>query len=347
MAILFDGPVLPDDLTIFTREVPLPAQFGLGAYLPDAFVNDNRVDVGRLTKHNRMAQFRAYDANLPRAQRNTATVQTVNLPALSDSLIMGEAERLRIEMARVQGTNSDAFVQAIYNDAQTLTENIQHRMEWARGQVLSTGKLSIQENGLTLEADYGVPEENFVTPAAKWSDKEKSTPLEDLMAWVTHYTSINGFAPDRMLMSRQTMTNLLSNQSLRTAAGSLLGVASFLSRDQLSASLSSHGLPSIAGTYDAMLEAEDGSFQRVIPEGKVIFLPPAGRPFGRTVWGVSATALEIVNSPETQLAFSDAPGIVGAVNKSEQPPFSQTAFVDAVGMPVLDDGRALMVATVN
>jgi hypothetical protein len=56
--------------------------------------------------------------------------------------------------------------------------------------------------------------------------------------------------------------------------------------------------------------------------------------------GVTATALELVNSNESDLSFEDAPGIVGVVEKVG-PPYRQFTFVDACGMPVLDSARLM------
>lgn len=346
MAILYDGPVLPDDLTTFVRSVPQPYTLMLNQILPDSYTQTNRVDVGIITRTNRTARFRAYDANLHVAQRDTAQVSSIELPPLSDTLAMGELERLRLEYARTGGTNTSAFIDAIYNDAEILTRNVLNRMELARGDVLTDGKFTLSnEGGLTIEADFGVPSGNFVTPSTLWSDTTNADPFNDLQAWVTAYININGYAPDGMWVSRQTVTQLLSNAKIRTASGTLLGAASFLSRDQLDAALASRMFPAIRGVYDTQVDV-DGVATRTIPANKVIFVPPAGIPFGRTVWGVSATALEIVNSPETTLSFEDAPGIVGAVDKADSPPFRQNAFVDSVGMPFLDNPKALMVATV-
>jgi hypothetical protein len=345
MAIVYDGPVLPDDLTTFVRQVPQPANFVLNQILPDVQVNTNRVDVGIITRTNRTARFRAYDANLHVAQRDTGQVSSIQLPPLSDTLAMGELERLKIEYARTGGTNTSAFIDAIYNDAEQLTRNVLHRMEQARGDVLVDGKFTLTgEGGLTIEADFGLPAGNLVTPGTLWSTTATADPLNDMQGWVTYYISVNGYAPGGQWVSRQTMTQLLSNQTLRNAAGTLIGAASFLSRDQIDMSLASHMLPPILGVYDSMVDV-DGTPTRILPANKSIFVPPQGVPFGRTVWGLTATSLELVNSSETELSFEDAPGIVGVVEKSG-PPYREYTFVDAVGMPILDNPKALMVATV-
>ena len=345
MAIVYDGPVLPYDLTTFVRSVPQPQNFILNQLLPDVHIQMNRVDIGQITRTNRTARFRAYDANLHVAQRDFAQVQTVTLPPLSDSLAIGELERLRLEFARMGGTNQGTFIDAIYNDAETLTRYIQNRMELARGDVLSDGKFTLTgEGGLVIEADYGIPIGNIVAPAILWSTTATADILGDINLWMTAYINLNGYAPGGMWISRQTLTYMLSNTALRQSAGTLLGAAAFLTRDQLAMALSAHGFPPILGVYDANVDV-DGVITRTVPANKVLLTPPDGVPFGRTVWGVTATALELVQSDEADMSFENAPGIVGVVEKSG-PPYREYTFVDAVGMPVIDNPRALVIATV-
>jgi len=346
MAIVYDGPVLPDDLTTFVRQVPVPANYVLNSVLPDVHVQTNRIDVGQITRTNRTARFRAYDGALHVGQRDVSQVSTVTLPPLSDSLAQGELERLKLEFARTGGTNQAAFVEAIYNDAEQLTRNVQNRMELARGDILSDGKFTmLSANGEpVLEADWGVPAGNFVTTATLWSTTATADPISDINTWVTYYIGLNGYAPGGMWISRQTLNNLLVNQNIRTAAGTVLGASLMVTRTTLDATLDQRGLPPILGVYDSQVDV-DGTATRILPQNKVIFVPPAGQPFGRTVWGVSATALELVNAAVTDLSFEDAAGIVGVVEKVG-PPYREFTFVDAVGMPVLDNPRGLMVATV-
>jgi hypothetical protein len=349
MAIVYDGPVLPDDLTVFVREVPLPNLIWLHNLLPDRQVQTNRVDVGTLTKTGRTAKFRAYDAQVHRGQRDVATLTTVKLPPLSDSLSMGELERLQIEFARTGGTNQAAFLDAIYNDAQNLTENVQRRMELARGDVLTDGKFTLAgEGGLTMEADYGLPSGNLVTAGTLWSTLTADI-ISDLTGWVRTYRNLNGYSPVGMTIDFDVLMNMQRNTTLKaqyaTAVASVSNMG-MLSRDQVNMSLQTFGLPPILQVYDSQVDV-DGTATRVVPDGKVIFTPPdPGTNLGYTAWGLSATSLELVNDTRSDLTFEDAPGIVGIVDKSDAPPFRQTTFVDAVGMPVIENPNALMVATV-
>jgi hypothetical protein len=100
MAIVFDGPVTPDALTTFVREVPTPANQVLNQLLPDRYFNDNTIDFAELTRTNRTARFRAFDGRLHVSERDSNITKQVKLPPLSSSLSMGELERLQIQFAR-------------------------------------------------------------------------------------------------------------------------------------------------------------------------------------------------------------------------------------------------------
>lgn len=343
--LVFDGPVTPEALTVFVREVPTPADQVLNRLLPDRYFNSNKIDFAELTRTNRTARFRAYDARLHVSSRNVSVDKTVKLPALSTSLSMGELERLQLEFARTGGTNRSLVADAIYDDATNLTREVQARMEQARGDVLVDGKFTLAgEGNLFLEADFGVPAGNLPTSATPWSTTGSATIIADETAWINTYVALNGFAPGGQVVSRRVLNFMLQNAELRTLAASLSGTPSLITRQGLDAAVSAYSLPPILFVYDTVVDV-DGASTRVIPDNRVIFVPPNITDLGYTAWGVSATSLELVNSNAVDMSFEDAPGIVGVVIK-EGPPFREFTFVDAVGMPVLANPKLLMVATV-
>lgn len=342
MAIVFDGPVTPDALTTFVREVPSPADQVLNTILPDRVLNRNTVDLSELTNTNRTARFRAFDARLHVSQRNSTTLKQVKLPPLSSSLSVGELERLQLEMSRLGGTNQSAVADAIYDDATNLAREVRARMEQARGDVLTDGKFTLAgEGNLTMEADFGVPGTHIVTAGTPWTTVASATIIADLTSWVNTYVASNGSRPLGMVISTRVLNLMLQNAEIRTLSASLAGSPGLVSRPALDAALNAFGLPPVTLVYDSSVDV-DGSTTRVIPDDRVILY---GENVGYTAWGISATALELVNAAQTDLSFADAPGIVGVVIK-EGPPFRQFTFVDAVGMPVLENPRRLFIADV-
>ena len=342
MALVFDGPVTPDDLTAFVREVPTPAEQVLNRILPDQTKSSNTIDISELTRTNRTARFRAFDARLHVSQRDVATTRQVKLPPLSSSLSVGELERLNLEFARLGGTNNQAIIEAIYDDATILTREIRNRMELARGDVLTDGKFTLAGEGqLTMEADYGVPAGHIVSPGTPWSTVASATPIANLTTWVNTYIATNGSRPSGMIISTAIMNYLLQNAEIRSLAASLAGTPSLTTRQTVDAALGAFNLPPITLVYDTLVDV-DGVSTACIPADRVILY---GENIGYTAWGITATALELVSAAQTDLSFSDAPGIVGVVVK-DGPPFRQWTFVDAVGMPVIQQPKRLLIADV-
>jgi hypothetical protein len=345
MAILFDAAVTPDALTAFVRQVPTPFDQVLNQILPDRLIDDTRVRFDTLLRTNRAAKFRAWDARIPMAKRDAPSLATVDLPPLSIRSMIGEQERLQLESMRLNGTNMQPMIDAIYNDADNLVRSIRARMELARGDVLTDGKLTLTaENGLTLEADFAVPAGHIVAPGTLWSTTASATIIANITAWQSTYLATNGFRPGGMWTSTRVLNYMLQNAELRTLAASLAGTPALVTRTNLDTALSAYSLPPILGIYDTVVDV-DGTTTRTIPDDKVIFVPPAGVELGFTAWGITATALELVNSSEVDMSFADAPGIVGVVEKSG-PPYRQETFVDASGMPILSQPSRLMIADV-
>jgi hypothetical protein len=108
--------------------------------------------------------------------------------------------------------------------------------------------------------------------------------------------------------------------------------------------LSDYGIPPFVDVYDGQIEVDD-VLTRVIPDDKLLFTPTDLGDLGHTAYGVSATALELVQSNKADLSFEEAPGIVGMVVK-EGPPFRQFTFVDGVAMPILTNAKRLFIADV-
>lgn len=344
MAIVFDGPISPDALTTFVRTVPVPSSNALELMFPTRYFDSNRVDWAELTKTNRTAQYRSFDGTIHVSQRDAGSGKYVELAPFSDSLNKGEYERIAQEVARLGGTNKEVQAQAAYNDAERLVGTMHNRVELAWGDVLADGKLTINEGGLNSEADYGVPANQITAPAgALWSDLTTAVPLTDLETQQqVRIANGNGKAV-RALVSRTTASLLRKNKEVIDAVyGSTQGRTS-VSLAELNTLLSGEELPTIE-TYDGTLNVE-GSVTRVLATDKAVLLPEDIGSLGFMAYGLSATALELVNSGQSELSFTDGPGIVGVVEKVG-PPYREFTFVDAVGMPILSNAGLLSVLDV-
>lgn len=344
MAIFFDAPVSPDALTAFIREVPTPPQFALSNTFPTVVEDTNTVDFAEIVRTNRTARYRSYDGRIHVSERDTGSEKRVKLAPLSSSLSMGEYERLQLEFARTSGTNQQALANAVYNDATNLTREVQARVEQAWGDVLTDGKLTINENGLVSEADYGVPANHLVSAGTPWTTIATAPALTELLAWVDVYVATNGFAPGSMQSSLRVQRLLQTNAQI---VGAIAGTTSGRTRvtlPEINDLFASEGIPQLRPAYDTQVDV-DGTSTRVIADDRLLMFPPNISDLGYMRYGLSATALELVNSNAADLSFSEAAGIVGVVEKIG-PPYREFTYVDAVGQPILANARLLLVADV-
>lgn len=345
MAIVYDGPISPDALTTFIRNVPVESQLALVNLFPQRYFQTNRIDWAEFVKTNRTASYRSFDGTIHVSSRDAGSGKYVELLPFSDSLNRGEYETIAVEIARLGGTNKAAQVNAAYNDAERLVGTMNNRRELAWGDVLTDGKLTINEGGFNGEADYGVPANQIAAPAgALWTDHAASVPLTDLDAW-QEVRIANGYGrAAKMILSRVALGHLRRNtQIINAVFGSTQGRTS-VSLAELNTLLASEDLPVVLQTYDTSLNVE-GSNTRVIATDKVIILPEDLGSLGFFAWGLSATALELSKSNLAEMVFGEAPGIVGVVEKVG-PPYREFTFVDAVGMPILTNAGLLTIADV-
>jgi hypothetical protein len=346
MPILFDAAVEPDDITTFVRDVPTPSTFNLLGEFPSQNEDDNTINFAEIVRTNRTARYRSFDGRVHVSKRDAASEKRVRMLPLSSSLSLGEYERLQQEFARLGGSRTEALERAIYNDAERLTREVQARLEQAWGDVLTDGKLTINENGFAGEADYGVPGNQLVAPGTAWTSTATATVLTNIRDWSDVWMGNNGDMPGRIKTSLSNIRLVQRNKEVIDAVFGATAGRTQVTINELNALLAAESLPTFDVAYETKVDVDDVT-TRVLPDDRVVFLPNDLSELGYTAYGVSATALELVDSEKAEMSFEDAPGIVGVVYKEDGVPFRQYTYVDAVAMPVLANARKLLVADVK
>lgn len=331
-------------LTAFVREVPSPANYVLNRFLPDRAVPDIEASIDQVLRTNRAASFRSYDAETPIGARDGLSRRKVMLPPVGQKTVIGELERLQLEKIRNGGGNTAALADQIYDDAEINARATLARVELARGDVLSDGKFTLtDENGLTLEADFGVDSSHLVAPNVLWSDHANATPLSDLVVWSEQYSASTGEMPGSIIMSRTARSHMLQSAEVKSAARPGVIAPGAVTPVELNAVLEAFELPAIT-VYETRVDV-GGTDTRVLGSEKVVFGPSDPASLGETVWGITAEALELAGLANPELTYQQLPGLVGVVMKTFDPVHTWTK-VGGVVLPVIKDPRKLLVADV-
>lgn len=322
---LDDRYVAPQELTGYVREAlsDLPQNaFNLETYLPDNPVDDiefRAVTGGRgLTQ---VAKFRSFDTESNIGKREGISKISGELPPISEKIRLGEYDRLKQRKA------DTAIADAIMDDGVNQAMKILARAEVARGELLQTGKVTITENGLGLEVDFGRKATHSPTAAILWS-APNSKPIDDLLAWVAVYRKTNGIKPETMLADQQVVSVLMRHEQIRAMTLAPGATTQIVTIDAIQALFTSLGLPRIE-VYEAQVAGDDGDAVDILDPKKVTLLPPLTAKIGETTWGTTAEAL----SPAYKLDEEIRPGIVVG-SYSDQDPVAQWTKASAIMLPL-------------
>jgi hypothetical protein len=277
-----------------------------------------------------VAKFRAYDAEPEIGRRPAGQRVTIELPAISQNIPVGEYEQIRAQ----QGAVGDAqALVSIQNTTALTVRAIADRIEQQRGTVLTTGLATIAQDNFTSTDDFGRPAGQTITAPALWSVAGTDR-LGQLQTWCDLMVDANGEMPGVMLMSTTVFRSLQAGTQFQTQL--LNGGARNATPDEARRTIEAAGLPPIE-LYDRRVSV-DGVMTPVLPKDRVLLLPApgavddeAGTQLGGTFWGRTLASTE----PGWGIDDAAQPGIVSAVFRNERPPMITEVISDAIGLPVL------------
>lgn len=338
------------DLTTFARYKPSPEDHLLTAGANPIFPTlVNREVKWRIKDRGRyvnVAKYRAYDASVPFATRQAwQTVREGMLPPLGQKLLVGEQEQILLEQSH--GADQDRLLELIYDDVERHVESIRSRIELAAGDALVDGKFSlVNENGLTIEVDWGVPAGNMPTAPKPWSDPT-SDPIADEQGWIQYLEDLGVPTPAMVLTSRKALSFLRMNNAYRAAYFGSVNPSNTptqsLTPEQVNVVRGNYHLPPVT-LYKAQVRVDD-VWTKVIPEDRWIMLPPDRQNWAQAHFGVTAEALVLSRGTNPEIVREDAPGIVITRGVQDDPVQIWTKGA-AVGMPVIHTPDAHLVAKV-
>ena len=295
-----------------------------------------------------MAQFHGFDTEALRTFR--VPIDTHNIEKGLIKVKINQSERMRTLLRN--GVQNDQLYDYVINDGVRLAEQVFTRSKVAKNEMLATGKVTIKENNLDLEVDYGVPANQLAFTLDFNSDAEKDIPaqLQDIIDAATNI----GVTITGMYTAKNVLTKLRQNLAIQKAINGNIGAGALVRNQLLSDYLSDEfGINQIVTndlTYgaSAVIGADDRpqiTSKRYYPKDKVTFFAtnPGGR-LGTGLWG---------DPPEIDaggfFSVGTEPGVSPYVYVSqwvETDPAVLWTKASSLFMPVLYNPNSIFVATV-
>lgn len=261
-----------------------------------------------------------------------ASREAIQKGAQSLALIKRQIPITERDIIKINNPRTDAelqmVVEQLYNDSEKMVEGVNVRAEAMRMELLSSGKIRIEENGVKVTVDYKVPAGN--KKAFNWSNADTSKPLEDLETLAAAVETESGVRPTRALTSTKIVSALRKNMSIRKA---IHGVNSdkIVTLGELNTLLTELNLPTLA-TYEAKYKIEGAKgyeTKRYFPEN-VISMFSDGT-LGESIWGLTAEEVALIGNGQMEEAAMVGNVFVGTYTKVD--PVSEWTKAAATMIP--------------
>lgn len=309
----------------------------LAAFLPTQAVDgititlesgeDGRVEV---------AEYRAFDAETSFGHaEGKGRRQIVELAPLGQQRRVSEYDRL----VQRNSETPERVKQVLGKAAVNLGRAVADRLELARGQVLQTGKATINENGFNAEVDFGRDASMTANEATSWADPTVDV-IERINALVDAYVDLNGEVPANIVASRQVVNAIKKSEAFGKVVNDIN--AAYMRRvttADVQQFLQDEGLPTIVEYNRKVMK--NGAAVDVLDPNTIIFTPNTQLAAGSTAFGTTLESL----SPRYGMVPGEEAGIVVGNYESDNP-MGLYLNSAAIALPVLHDANRFMAATV-
>lgn len=203
-------------------------------------------------------------------------------------------ERYIIALWREGYGDLDFVSNKIFSDLDNLTASVFCRKEAMAIEVLTTGKLTLAENGVVQTIDYLMPSDHKETleNTHLWSAASTATPIDDIQEWVQKIEDDTGFRPTRALTSNTVVANLMKSVQIREMIYGESGSTRAININDINSLLTVMNLPRISEynqQYRTQSEAGAYSSSRFMASSFFVLLPEEAP--GKMLVGPTAEAL--------------------------------------------------------
>lgn len=141
---------------------------------------------------------------------------TAEMPYFKESKYIDEELRQELNIVLETGNQTyiDAIMTRIFDDELELLRGARASRERMRMMALTTGVISMANNGQTFTFDYQLPQTHKVTVQTAWSNHANSNPIEDIRVGMELIYDETGEKPKRAMCDNATWRHIRANEGI-------------------------------------------------------------------------------------------------------------------------------------
>lgn len=255
---------------------------------------------------------------------------TAEMPYFKESTYIDE--ELRQELNLVLETGNQAYIDSVMNrvfdDEMNLLRGARASRERMRMMALTTGVVSMANNGQAFTYDYGIPATHKTETGTSWSDHVNSDPIEDMRALKEQILDDTGVEVTRAMCDGATWRNIRNNEKIAKTIFVLSnGQASVNDGRLRQYILDEVGIDVMVN--DKRYVDENGQTVRFMPENTFVMFPDGA--LGRTWFGTTPAESDLMGGQVANVSITDTGVAVTTVQKAD--PVNVETIVSMICLP--------------
>lgn len=270
----------------------------------------------------------AFDVHaIPRPRIGFAQL-TAEMPYFKESAYIDEELRQELNMVLETGNQAyiDSVMDKIFDDETRLLRGAAAARERMRMMALTTGVVSMSNNGQTFSYDYGVSHKGDA--AVAWSDHANADPIEDMRKAKEAIMDDTGAVVTRAMCDGATWRHLRNNESIKKAIFVLTNGAGAVSDKRLREYIMDELEIEIL-VNDKRYVDESGSTVKFMPADTMVMFPDGN--LGKTWFGTTPAESDLMSGSVANVTVTETGVAVATVQKAD--PVQVETIVSMICLP--------------
>ena len=279
----------------------------------------------------------AFDVQATFRDRLSVETRTQTMPFFKEGMRVDEKIRQQLLNLASAGNAQvlAPLIRNIFDDTSNLLRGARVTRERMVMELISTGKIAINNNGVAMEYDYGIDEDYQKVKAAKaWSDTENSNPLKDMRDWVEDFKIRYGVTLGYAVMTSKTFSYIANNKNvIKQLYPTVTDPSGLMSRNEQVKQwvLDTVGVRILINNNIYATQVR-GANKKFFPDNVVSFLPDSGV-LGNMVFGTTPEEVDLMNSALTSAKVQITDTGVAVKTSVSYDPVNVNTIVSQICLP--------------
>ena len=279
----------------------------------------------------------AFDVQATFRDRLSVETRTQTMPFFKEGMRVDEKIRQQLLNLASAGNAQvlAPLVRNIFDDTSNLLRGARVTRERMVMELISTGKIAINNNGVAMEYDYGIDEDYQKVKVAKaWSDTENSNPLKDMRDWVEDFKIRYGVTLGYAVMTSKTFSYIANNKNvIKQLYPTVTDPSGLMIRNEQVKQLvlDTVGVRILINNNIYATQVR-GANKKFFPDNVVSFLPDSGV-LGNMVFGTTPEEVDLLNSALTSAKVQITDTGVAVKTSVSYDPVNVNTIVSQICLP--------------